>query len=200
MFLCECEAFTFKELGLTHRSFDFAPEGDFYKAHGERAANTLRDFLGYSDNMLISDPYYVFRSLGLHIFRRKPLNSSISGLFINHPTAGKCILINYHEDIFRQNFTLAHEIAHSIFDHDQQINVSTGQWKSSEIKEIRANTFASNFLIPPSLLGRLSGEAITSETIVKLAINLRVNVEPLLISLLNYGIIRPEKKKAVKRS
>jgi Zn-dependent peptidase ImmA (M78 family) len=86
------------------------------------------------------------------VFRRTLENSDISGLFVRHPTAGRCILINYDEDIYRQRFTAGHEAAHAILDHDQDVVISFQKWAGDQLSEIRANTFASRFLLPPDAL------------------------------------------------
>ena len=114
IFLCEAEEFIFKKLDLRVIQFDFIAQGTFFKSHGAEAAEKLRVNLSLRDDKIILDPYSTFRQLGIHIFRRKLSNSNISGLFINHPTAGKCVLINYEEDIYRQNFTLVDITHHSI--------------------------------------------------------------------------------------
>lgn len=189
LFLCECEAFVMEKLLLKRNSFRFSPRGKYLKGHGEEAAASMRAFLGLSKNMVVADPYDTFRKLGFHIFRRRLTNSAISGLFVNHPWAGKCILVNYDEDIFRQNFTLAHEVAHAIFDYGDQINVSTETWKAADLKEVRANAFASNFLIPPSFLTGFSNSSLSKEQIRTLALKLRVNVDPLLFALEGAKII-----------
>jgi len=156
LYLCECEQFIWSELDIKALSFKYDPVGDYYKGHGEDGANSLRLFLGYKENDLIPNFYYELRKIGLHIFRRKLSNSNISGLFISHPYAGKCVLVNYDEDIFRQNFTLMHEVGHSIFDYSEKINISfQSDISANKYIEIRANSFASNFLIPKSLLKNL---------------------------------------------
>jgi Zn-dependent peptidase ImmA (M78 family) len=88
------------------------------------------------------------------LFRRELGNSSISGLYIKHPTAGKCILVNYSEDVYRQRFTVAHETAHAILDDEQDFVVSF-TWDKKNLVEIRANAFASGFLLPPTLLRQI---------------------------------------------
>src|SRR5262249_35847194 len=90
----------------------------------------------------------------IHVFRRQLGNSNISGLFILHPVAGKCVLVNYDEDVYRQRFTGAHEGGHAIFDGSEQIVVSFATSKG-DLREIRANTFAANLLLPPSLLSAI---------------------------------------------
>lgn len=191
LYLCECEQFVWEQLELDLKLFKFKASGTFYKKHGEDAAAALREFLGYDQNNLIPDFYYELRKIGLHIFRRKLKNSKISGLFLNHPYAGKCILVNYDEDIFRQNFTVMHEVGHSIFDFSNQFNVSYYN-SDNELMEIRANSFASNFLVPKKQLIKINKDNLTDDIIIQLCLKLKVNSKVLLISLKESKLITSE--------
>jgi hypothetical protein len=86
-----------------------------------------------------------FRSIGIHVFRRRFDNSSISGVYVKHPVAGSCVLVNYSEDIYRQRFTAAHQAAHAISDQDEEVIVSF-VLANNDLREVRANTFAPSFL------------------------------------------------------
>lgn len=189
IYLCECEQLVFDLNHFERISFDFNPVGDYYKTHGIQAATQLRRVLQLNTDNLVVDIYGLFRKLGIHIFRRKLQNSAISGLFINHPKAGKCVLVNYDEDIYRQNFTVAHEIGHSIFDFADDINISFTNWDHKDLREIRANTFASNFLIPKTELIKRSKIQWNTEVVINLAKQLKINVQPLIISLKQEKII-----------
>lgn len=155
LYLCETEGFLMRELGRAPDSFTFSPSGDYYKGHAEAAAARLRSVKGYADNVVPRDVYADFRSVGAHVFRRKLGNSNISGLFIAHPVAGKCALVNYSEDIYRQRFSAAHEMAHAIFDAEQGASVSFERPDGSDLVEVRANRFASCYLMPPAFLSKL---------------------------------------------
>ncbi len=191
IYLCECEQFLWDQFNKNEPKFNFSPIGNYYKGHGELGAVAFRTFLGYSTQTIINDIYYEVRKAQIHVFRRRLKNSSISGLFINHPYAGKCILVNYEEDIYRQNFTLAHELGHAIFDFNNAINISfQSDWqKNSDYIELRANTFASNFLIPKEALKSLNVQEWTQEIILSVAQKLKTNVKPLLISLKELKLI-----------
>jgi hypothetical protein len=119
LYLSETEAFLLRELDKETQKFTFTPIGKFFKSHGEQAALALRKFFGYEDPDRLAVPrdiYADFRKLGVHVFRRQLTNSNISGLFLSHEAAGNCLLVNYNEDVYRQRFTTAHEMAHAIFD------------------------------------------------------------------------------------
>jgi Zn-dependent peptidase ImmA (M78 family) len=173
-----------RELGLTPKNFAFSPAGDYYKGHGEAAAARLRAALGYDDRTVPRDVYAEFRSVGVHIFRRKLGNSNISGLFIMHPVAGKCALVNHSEDIYRQRFSAAHEMAHAIFDSAQGASVSFEGPSGSDMVELRANRFASCFLMPPAFLVKLQAPAQwTDADAQRWANDLRVSCVALAIAL-----------------
>jgi Zn-dependent peptidase ImmA (M78 family)/transcriptional regulator with XRE-family HTH domain len=159
LYLCETEDFLMRELGHPPKSFSFTPAGNFFKGHGEIAAASLRAALGHSDRQVPRDVYAEFRSVGVHVFRRKLGNSNISGLFIMHPVAGKCALVNHSEDIYRQRFSAAHEMAHAIFDFGQGASVSFESPGGLDMVELRANRFASCFLMPPAFLAQLPDPA-----------------------------------------
>ncbi|QEA14324.1 helix-turn-helix domain-containing protein [Comamonas flocculans] len=184
LYLCETEDFLVRELGRPPKSFSFAPSGAFFKGHGEAAAASLRTALGYSDREVPRDVYAEFRSVGVHVFRRKLGNSNISGLFIMHPVAGKCALVNHSEDIYRQRFSAAHEMAHAIFDFSQGASVSFEGASGSDMVELRANRFASCFLMPPAFLAQLPDPARwTDADAQRWANDLRVSCVALAIAL-----------------
>ena len=159
LFLCEIEATLEKELRRQPTSFIFTPTGTFQKGHGEQAAQALRRQLGYNSKQIRLDIYSDFRDIGLHVFRRRLANPEISGLYIEHPIAGHCILVNYEEDIYRQRFSASHEAAHAIFDSTEAASISyqrnSPKYDRQDLKEIRANRFASCYLMPPELLPRI---------------------------------------------
>lgn len=190
LFLCDTEAFLMRELGQRIEQFNFKPVGSFFKGHGADAAASFRAALGYADNAVPRDVYAEFRKVGVHVFRRKLGNSNISGLFILHPTAGKCALVNYSEDIYRQRFSAAHEMAHAIFDAENGPSVSFEGPSYGEHVEIRANRFASCFLMPPSFLAKLpSPSRWTDIDALHWANELRVSCSALGIALKEANLV-----------
>jgi len=184
LYLCETEASLMEELGLRTNEFDFVTTGNFFKGHGEDAAARLRIALGHSDLEVPRDVYAEFRSVGVHMFRRKLGNSNISGLFVMHPVAGKCALVNYSEDIYRQRFSAAHEMAHAIFDSAQGASVSYKKPGHLDMLEVRANRFASCFLMPPGFLANLPDPTKWSNSdVLRWAHDLRVSCDALGIAL-----------------
>lgn len=184
LYLCETEDFLMRELDRTPKFFTFSPSGDYFKGHAEAAAARLRSAMGHAENAVPRDVYAEFRSVGVHVFRRKLGNSNISGLFIAHPVAGKCALVNYSEDVYRQRFSAAHEMAHAIFDADQGATVSFERPDGTDLVEIRANRFASCYLMPPAFLSKLPDPNRWSDSdVIDWANRLRVSCSALAIAL-----------------
>jgi Zn-dependent peptidase ImmA (M78 family) len=117
----------------------------------------------------------------------------MSGLTIRHPFAGTCILVNYVEDIYRQRFTAAHEAAHGIIDRDQEFVVSFASESTRDHKvEIRANTFASRYLLPQSVVTSIPVSVWNGAETVRWASQLKVSTSALAIALKEAGQIDAE--------
>lgn len=200
LYLCETEDFLMRELDRVGKGFSHRTRGDYYKGHGEDAAAALRDILRYQDREVPRDVYSDFRKAGVHVFRRKLGNSSISGLFIMHPTAGRCALINYSEDIYRQRFSAAHEMAHAIFDSDQEASVSYVSSRGFDKREIRANRFASCYLMPPEFLKKLPDpHAWSNSDTIWWANELRVSCDALGIALIEAQLVDEQASSRIRR-
>lgn len=182
LYICECEADVWELLSENKKTFKMPLKRSSAYDEAEDIAAAVRVFLCYKENELLQNIFDDFRNMGLHIFRRKLNNSNLSGIFIQHPIAGKCILVNYSEDLYRQNFTVSHEVAHSIFDTNLLYNVSFTR-DGKDIKEIRANRFAAGFLMPAAALKKLNVNTWTEQILIKLADQFRVNIIALLYRL-----------------
>ena len=161
------------------------------RSDGIKVAQALRHFLGYKNRDAYRSLYYEFRRIGLHIFRVRLENSNLSGLFVKHPIADKCVLVNFDDNIYRQNFTLCHEVGHALMDGS---NYNVSYVAQKDHREYRANAFASEFLMPQAILKQISPSSLTSENIVKFAAQFRVNVQAFLIALEQAGVITPDKR------
>ena len=194
LYLCDIEATLETQLAIPKKSFSFAPSGNFRKAHGELTARTLRSHLGYAANEIPRDVFADFRRIGIHIFRRRLSNSDISGLYIEHPLAGHCVLLNYDEDLYRQRFSASHEAAHVIFDSSESVMVTfqsaSSRYDMKDLREVRANRFASCYLMPPDQLPKLS--QWTPDRAIQWAQRLRVSTTALSFALRDASLIDEE--------
>jgi Zn-dependent peptidase ImmA (M78 family)/transcriptional regulator with XRE-family HTH domain len=189
--LCINEAELEELLGVVRRdlppNYPKAPlRGARYKDQGPAAAREERQRLRLG-NLPVENVFELTRSQGIRLFRHKLEDSALSGVTILHPRAGVCILLNYHEDLYRQFFSAAHEYAHVLFDR-QQISsegcVVSYRFSHSELVEIRANAFAGEFLLPADALERYERPrdlpAFTA-AVERIARDYRVNTEPVAI-------------------
>ena len=198
LFLCENEAFLLRELGRpSGLPFTFKKRGTYYKAHGISAARELRRALGY-ESLDVPEVFSDLRRLGMHVFRRRLENRRISGLFLQHPVAGPCVLVNYDEDVYRQRFTATHEAAHALFDVDDEYVVSFEH--QADLREVRANTFAGAFLVPGALVKRIPDASWSEQRVADIADQLGVNVKVLLIALEREKRISPGDHQALERA
>jgi Zn-dependent peptidase ImmA (M78 family) len=164
-------------------------------AQGKIVAYQLREQLEIKLTETEINPFKVVRDLGIQIFRRKLTNSKISGIHMENPNTGKIILINHFDDVYRQNFSVLHELAHSIFDSNSEYQISMDDDISNSQKkeaEWRANSFASNFLIPCDLALALKDKWKGDEEYIELANRLTVNPITLAFSLKKNGVISKE--------
>ena len=162
-----------------------------WRSDGIKVAQALRKFLGYKNRDAYRNLYYDFRRIGLHFFRVRLEDSNLSGLFVKHPIADKCVLVNFDDNIYRQNFTLCHEVGHALMDGS---NYNVSYVAQKDHREYRANAFASEFLMPQAILKQISPSSLTPENIVKFAAQFRVNVQAFLIALEQAGVITPDKR------
>lgn len=75
------------------------------------------------------------------------LPDNMSGFFLNDKKTGLIILVNAKHVKSRKRFSYAHEYAHALLDHGDQIRISNAE-NHAEFVEIRANAFAAAFLMP----------------------------------------------------
>lgn len=205
-FLCRSEAMLEHELGVAGpgRAFSFRPRGGYFKGQGADCAAALRRHLDLSDKEIARDVFATIRALGMRVFRRRLENSNISGLYMNHPDAGPCILVNLAEGMARQRFSAAHELGHGLLDEKPITMSMVGEWSSADLVEVRANAFASHFLMPPALLGSVARDRWADPAEVSSwAGRLRVSVLALLSALhaakLIDGDQRPSLRQAAPR-
>ncbi len=200
LFLAECEAYVESALAKKqYRPFQFSKVGKHFKTHGKQAAESLRTHLNYSENEFSKNIYEDMRKIGIRVFRKKLENSNISGVYIKHPVAGQCVLINYSEDIYRQRFTAAHETAHAILD-EEDIVVSFTKWDKSDLQEIRANSFASAYLMPIAALSKIPSPNLwTSDKAVEWANKFKVSTHALAVSLLGGNLITDDVCSEIKK-
>jgi len=199
--LCEYESFLEEE--VFQKKYDPIPDygkyrfgHNHFKRQGREAATLERNRL-HLEQLPIIDIFDLMREQGIHVFKRQLEDRNISGLYIYHPTARHCILINYLDDLYRQNFSAVHEYCHALFDSAQGQEITYFKNKDNEF-EWRANSFAGNFLVPKEKIENAYIPAIDYETwidkILQIAQDFRVSSQVVVFRLSEIGWI-PESMK-----
>ncbi|MBI3678798.1 MAG: ImmA/IrrE family metallo-endopeptidase [Acidobacteria bacterium] len=82
--------------------------------------------------------------------------AEVSGLMISHPKVGLFIVVNRDHAPVRQRFSWCHEYSHVLLDRDSRGLVSRVT-ERDDLREVRANCFAANFLMPEDGVRRFIG-------------------------------------------
>jgi Zn-dependent peptidase ImmA (M78 family) len=199
--LCQIENTFENLLSIPKTSFKYVPTGTHRKTQGQMGAQALRRLFGYEKKEVAPrDIYEDFRAIGIHIFRRRLKNDDVSGLYIFDPNAGHCVLINYNEDVYRQRFSVAHEVAHAIFDSGDDAVLtyvpSSRRYDANDLREIRANSFASQYLMPVEMLRRLPKVDATSAA--RWAQEFRVSTAALAKALRDARLVNADESNAIR--
>jgi Zn-dependent peptidase ImmA (M78 family) len=105
----------------------------------------------------------------------------------------KLILLAASHVPARQRFTLAHELGHLLAGDDQEVHLDRDIFDKAQAKdpsEMRANAFASAFLMPEGMLRDVVGSTgLTDETFAALACDLMVTPSALGYRLLHLRLI-----------
>jgi Zn-dependent peptidase ImmA (M78 family) len=82
------------------------------------------------------------------------LPADVSGITVHDPVAGVFVAVNKSHSTTRQRFSMAHEYAHVLMDHDGVASIVSRGGNRTDLSEIRANAFAAVFLMPEKGLRR----------------------------------------------
>ena len=108
--------------------------------------------------------------------------------------------MNYSEDVYRQRFTAAHEAGHAILDDGKDVNVSFTR-EGTDPPEVRANTFASHYLMPREFLRGIPDPREWSTTkALEWASRLKVSTIALSFALRDDDLINKDTAKHIRES
>lgn len=103
-----------------------------------------------------------------------------------HSSLGRFIFVKKSEHTLRKRFTAAHEAGHLLL---SRLSVTNPDFLSAKSEEKICNEFASELLIPRPLLRETleKCQKLTSQLIIELCRNFRVNLQPMLIAIDQIG-------------
>ena len=106
--------------------------------------------------------------------------------------------MNLAEGMARQRFSAAHEWGHGLMDNKPMVLSTVGEWNSADLVELRANTFASDFLIPPARLRSTGNQWSDPKMISDWAARFRVSGPALLTALVAAKLITKEQREELR--
>src|SRR5262244_2011366 len=90
-------------------------------------------------------------------------------------------------------------MAHALLDDDEEVVVSFDKSPSVDLREVRANTFASRYLIPPEFLRQIPNpQDWTTSKALDWASKLKVSTEALSIALKEADLITADAQAAIR--
>ena len=113
--------------------------------------------------------------------------------YVEKPDEAKLIVLGTSQVPARQRFTLAHELGHLLTGDDQGVHLDKDVYDRAQAKdpsEMRANGFASAFLMPEDILRSAVGATgLTEEGFAALSCDLQVSPSALAIRLQQLRLI-----------
>jgi Zn-dependent peptidase ImmA (M78 family)/predicted secreted protein len=143
------------------------------------------------------DIFGLIHELGVSLLF-KPLDGLL-GACLRMPDVGAGILVTTRRSLHMQRFTAAHELGHFVLEHEGSLDREIrfpGQTANRDLKEIAADAFAAELLMPKWLVkhhARLHGwtsQLLRDPTnVYQLSLRLAVSYEATCFGLLAHGIL-----------
>ena len=144
-------------------------------------------------------PENIIRTLHIPVIPIKLNNSNIDGCFL-HSGEKSAIMLNTEKAAIRMRFTLAHEIAHFLFDKDkivpfdQNINIFAESFDEESKPEFIATKFAQFLLVPVEILNKIfSNDNIDYGLAAKKCNELFVSREAMSFAIVDYALLLRKK-------
>jgi Zn-dependent peptidase ImmA (M78 family) len=128
--------------------------------------------------------------------RFEPFTGQVYGMVHRNPDGTATIGVNSIDAPNRQRFTIAHEIGHLLLHKDESLHVdeksiiglrNDESSRATDTKEIEANQFAAELLMPAEFLDRdlrkLPDDIEAEEAVIRLARQYQVSVQAMTVRL-----------------
>jgi Zn-dependent peptidase ImmA (M78 family)/transcriptional regulator with XRE-family HTH domain len=175
--------------------------GGSWQQQGSRAAALALEQVGVELIEADSLASAIERGLGIDV-AIADLGSNFDGLAVSSSESA-IILVAQSALPARQRFTIAHELGHLLAGDDQELHVDEDVYSPAlrrDASEVRANAFASAFLMPEAVLRAATPAAgFTEETFALLACDLQVSPSALAYRLSALRLIDSGKQDGFKR-
>jgi Zn-dependent peptidase ImmA (M78 family)/DNA-binding XRE family transcriptional regulator len=129
----------------------------------------------------------------------EPLDGGLDGLCARTDDVA-VIAVDSSAPVGRQRFTAAHELCHFLLGEGRLVLIDERITAHGDRREIRANAFASHFLMPEEGIRRyVSGRAVDEAVVVELQFTFGVSLDALLWHLHNLELISLDERDAMSR-
>jgi transcriptional regulator with XRE-family HTH domain len=170
----------------------------------DRKPSTFADHVRQAAK-LDAPPINVYRALACYAIRVRMTGlSGISGAFIPPaPPRAAGVLINSNQPADRQRYSAAHELGHHVLGHAKNTadQIVSPLGRRFAPKEIEADSFASDFLMPEQLLAneikRLANTESLESQVYRLADRFLVSYQAMIYRLANLHVISATHKEAL---
>jgi Zn-dependent peptidase ImmA (M78 family)/transcriptional regulator with XRE-family HTH domain len=174
----------------------YAIDGTPPAAAATEIASAERSRLGLGDGPIANLRDVLETKLGIRVFYVE-LPARVEGFFAFTPEMGACIAINALRPVERQQWTLAHELAHFLIRRSAEITVATDRTSGRAPQHERfAEAFAAEFTMPTTgltrdfnAIRRTRPDGVTPAALVELAAFYRVSFQALLLRLEGLGLL-----------
>ena len=175
----------------------YAIDGVPPAAAATEIASTERNRLGLGDGPIANLRDILETKIGIRVFFIE-LPSRIEGFFAFTPETGACIAVNANHPVERQQWTMAHELAHFLTRRlVAEITVAKGPPRGRVLPHERfAEAFAGEFTMPASgltrdfnAIRRTRPDGVTPGALVELAAFYRVSFQALVVRLEGLGLL-----------
>ncbi|MDA8055773.1 MAG: XRE family transcriptional regulator [Thermoplasmatales archaeon] len=166
------------------------------RSQGQELAELERERLQLGNGAIPDLMFLVLRS-GIIVVEHD-LPQDVSGIYLRMKNGRSFIILRQQESYSRKRFSLAHEYCHSLMDSHELIIVSRENLQSNI--EIRANYFASSFLLPKEGIihftseNKLIGTNVNFTHVAQLAVKFGMSYEATIVALDQAGYMTKEKK------
>src|SRR5262249_43548106 len=116
-------------------------------SQGERAANHERQRVGLGADLPVGNIVDLATSQGAHVVAMDL--PEVVGIFVRHVAVGTLIIASGKRRASRERFGVLRGYAHALFEGARAVVVTTPS-NAEELVEIRADAFATAFLLPAS--------------------------------------------------
>jgi Zn-dependent peptidase ImmA (M78 family)/DNA-binding XRE family transcriptional regulator len=162
---------------------------------GRELAIELRRLLQLHDAPIPELPDLIESKTGVDV-ALEPMPDDVSGLCIS-VNGTFLAMVNSAFPLGRQRFTMAHELCHALCGDADEVRVESDVDEPVTVEEVRANSFACNFLLPLASLHGVRPGDLSDRDILRLMYGYGISLSALLNQLRDVGAMDSRRSDAL---